>query len=132
MLEDLGDPKPLWFDNLTLKLAVEAMRAVEAVHAALVLHGDIAARNFLVVGERVVLVDFDSASSWPHDKAVTKDKMARESCFTWGLLFRELPALKVIQGHDRKLRYKLWSEKRSLWHYFGGGDEEPEPPNDDD
>ena len=80
----------------------------------------------------MVLVDFDSASSWPHDKAVTKDEMVRERCFTWGLVFRELPALKVMEGHDRKLRHKLWSEKRSLWQYFGGGDEEPEPQNDED
>lgn len=127
LLEDIRDARPLSAETLTLAVAIEATRAVEAVHAALVVHNDIVARNFLVVGEeRVVIVDFDWAGSWPYDNLVTKNNMLRERGLVWGLVFQELPIYRVIMGNDRALRRKLWLEQREAWEWYGGGDE-PEP-----
>ena len=41
---------------------MEAFRATEAIHAALVIDGDVNERNILVVDDdKVVLIDFDGA-----------------------------------------------------------------------
>ncbi|KAA8898222.1 hypothetical protein FN846DRAFT_766249, partial [Sphaerosporella brunnea] len=65
LLEDFPSAQQLSWENLTPTVAVEAFRAVEAVHAALVIHGDVEEWNFLVVDDnKVVLIDFDVASTW--------------------------------------------------------------------
>ncbi len=51
-----GDDAP--DDGLILRLSVECLEALDAVHTARYLHGDVHTRNFLVNRGRVCLIDF--------------------------------------------------------------------------
>lgn len=132
LLKGFPSAKHLSWENLTPSLAVEAFRAVEAIHGALVIHGDVNERNILVVGDgKVVLIDFDASSTWPYCKSVTKNEVQRERCRAWTLIFMELPIIKIVNGSDVRLQRKLWEEYREAWDYCDGG-EEPESVGDGD
>lgn len=62
VLEYFPDVQTLSLDNLTFKMAEQALRSLYAIHSAYVRHGDIRRRKMLILpGGRVVLVDFNCA-----------------------------------------------------------------------
>lgn len=68
LLEYLGDSEPLNCVNYSKERHGKAMEALALVHTALVVHNDVYPRNILIVSlERVVLIDFDIAKTFPND-----------------------------------------------------------------
>jgi predicted Ser/Thr protein kinase len=62
LMEYLEEAEELREENVTLDMAMKALRGIRRIHLASVKHGDVAPRNILVLPSgRVVWIDFSSA-----------------------------------------------------------------------
>lgn len=76
LLEYLVDPEPLNCVNYSKERLAKAMKAFAQVHGALAVHNDIYPKNILIVSgspERVVLMDFDIAKTFPTKELLDQD-----------------------------------------------------------
>lgn len=76
LLEYLVNPEPLNCVNYSKERLAKAMEALVQVHSALVVHNDIYPKNILIVPgspERVVLMDFDIAKTFPTKELLDQD-----------------------------------------------------------
>ncbi len=75
----------------TPQTAQAAMDALDIIHRAGVVHGDIDPRNLLVLPEgRVVWIDFELAGTWPHNYYVTTETFHNELGRCWYWLYAQL------------------------------------------
>ncbi|KAF8587320.1 hypothetical protein K439DRAFT_1659148 [Ramaria rubella] len=66
-----------------------AMLGLDMIHRAGVLQNDIHPRNILVLKDgRVAWIDFESASVWPSNPAVTYENMQHENAYTFFWLYQ--------------------------------------------
>ncbi|EER36951.1 conserved hypothetical protein [Histoplasma capsulatum H143] len=64
-IEYIPDMRQLHLDTFSKDRMARFVQAIKAITAALVMHNDLKARNFMVTpGERVVLLDFDRAKTY--------------------------------------------------------------------
>ncbi|EDN09611.1 predicted protein [Histoplasma mississippiense (nom. inval.)] len=64
-IEYIPDMRQLHLDTFSKDRMARFVQAIKAITAALVMHNDLKARNFMVApGERVVLLDFDRARTY--------------------------------------------------------------------
>ncbi|KAF8590487.1 hypothetical protein K439DRAFT_1611895 [Ramaria rubella] len=84
VLEYLPDASQMtvrWTNPETTK---KAMLGLDMIHRAGVLQNDIHPRNILVLKDgRVAWIDFESASVWPSNRAVTYKNMQREKSYAY-------------------------------------------------
>ncbi|KIP05260.1 hypothetical protein PHLGIDRAFT_162018 [Phlebiopsis gigantea 11061_1 CR5-6] len=94
LLEFFDDAEPLTIDNITLKIADSAVRALYHIHASYVLHNDIHGRNVLVLpGQRVVWIDFDSAavvSRSTEFRPVRRQELLNELVRSWNIFYNRM------------------------------------------
>lgn len=91
-------------DDLLLGLSVECLEALEAVHGAGYLHGDVHTRNFLVGGGHVRLIDFGLSRP-------IRVRKASERRYVEGGVIRFMPPEYV--------RYKA-EDRKGLWGSVAG------------
>ncbi|GJE92046.1 hypothetical protein PsYK624_081990 [Phanerochaete sordida] len=99
LLEYFPDAKTLTYKNATEELGQAACRALSAIHAAYVLHGDISDRNLLIIPNgRVVWVDFNSAQC-ASDPKLTRLDLISEFHMGWDKFYMELLPNRRIGWH---------------------------------
>jgi len=76
MLEYIADSAPLSTENVNWRVCKEALRGLDLIHSAQVLHHDVGERNLLIVPStgRVVWIDFSSSYINPDDMEVWRER----------------------------------------------------------
>lgn len=99
LLEYLPDAQNVTIDNVTIDIGDKALRALHAVHACYVFHGDIHGRNVLLLADgRVVWIDFDSAECESSGK-LSRAKLLDELSLAWGYFYSHLVRDQVHVCH---------------------------------
>ncbi|KAL7272716.1 hypothetical protein RUND412_004466 [Rhizina undulata] len=87
IMEYIEDAKKLNVLDLTKDVADKVVECLLKVHDAYVVHRDVYPRNILVTPDRLVLIDFDRASTYHTPTypslAVTPSSLQREKCLCW-------------------------------------------------
>ncbi|KIP04408.1 hypothetical protein PHLGIDRAFT_120719 [Phlebiopsis gigantea 11061_1 CR5-6] len=84
LLEYFSEAVRLSYENLTEKLAEQAMRGLHQIHAAYVVHGDLHRRNILVLpGDRIVWVDFNFSRTPSGDLSCRRQELFQELHSGW-------------------------------------------------
>lgn len=90
LIEFFVDAEGLSERNITKEVARNAMKALQAVHAAYVQHDDIHRRNILVLpGGRVVWIDFDKSDN-PRSGELYRQTLLRELENAWLYIYRRV------------------------------------------
>lgn len=99
VLEYFSHAEHISIDNITAKLADQALRALYRVHASYVRHRDFSRKNILVLPDgRVIIVDFD-AVDW-HGK--TTGRLPRRQVFllemagAWTLFYIDMVSVSPV------------------------------------
>ena len=92
MLEYISECAPLSPDNVNWQVCKEALRGLDLIHAAQVLHHDAGERNVLVVPStgRVVWIDFSSSYVNPNEMEIWRERGAVDSLLYQEVVFHGL------------------------------------------
>ena len=93
LLEDLPDSEILSIKNITPAVADRALRALQSIHAAFVLHGSLDRDHIVVVPsqDRVVWENFSHSTSYGRRCGdISRKDLLAELAQAWDLLYRRL------------------------------------------
>ncbi|KAI0654978.1 hypothetical protein C8Q70DRAFT_1057915 [Cubamyces menziesii] len=102
LLEDLPDSEILSIKNITPAVADRALRALQSIHAAFVLHGSLDRDHIVVVPsqDRVVWENFSHSTSYGRRCGdISRKDLLAELAQAWDLLYRRLYPDSII-GYD--------------------------------
>ena len=109
LLEYFDGAERMTIDNITVKIADSAVRALYQVHASYVLHNDIHGRNVLVLpGGRVVWVDFDSTDTVDkstEDRPIRRQELLEELVQSWDIFYNWMVSNSTPQEHSLPLMH---------------------------
>ncbi|EKM52936.1 uncharacterized protein PHACADRAFT_147234 [Phanerochaete carnosa HHB-10118-sp] len=98
LIEYFANAERLSYRNITSEIAQVALRALHAINAANVIHGDVHRRNILLLPDkRVIWIDFDCSSCVSSGHLMRQDFL-RELRDAWSYMYEEL-----VSGMNRIL-----------------------------